>query len=299
MSISSAIPFARLVSVTHAAGRCATLLATVTLLAGPAMASLIVPPAQTSFGLGGGCTSTGKTIIVTGLDSDTCESVRGDPVQMQTFLNGNAPTAQTTVTAASFNVFGSTTLDYFVGVEGTATPPFVPAAIPVSFRVVIGADGDSLHGVDLSLAASVSNWSNVVGSVEIDHPFDDPAPTSSHFSAATSGTLQFEISEGNAIAEMSLTANCGVGVLDALTPGNGEVTCSADPLVGFDQAAFDAQYGTRSFNLAQYFDFVFSEGLAPPTPAPEPPSFVLLLSGGLAAFWFRRVRIKRRRASFS
>src|SRR6476660_5407108 len=88
MSISSAIPFARLVSVTHAAGRCATLLATVTLLAGPAMASLIVPPAQTSFGLGGGCTSTGKTIIVTGLDSDTCESVRGDPVQMQTFLNG-------------------------------------------------------------------------------------------------------------------------------------------------------------------------------------------------------------------
>jgi hypothetical protein len=61
------------------------------------------------------------------------------------------------------------------------------------------------------------------------------------------------------------------------------VTCTADPLVGFDQAAFDAQFGASSFILADYFGFVFSEGLAPVTPPAVPePSMLLLLATGLA-----------------
>jgi hypothetical protein len=67
------------------------------------------------------------------------------------------------------------------------------------------------------------------------------------------------------------------------------VQCSAavDPLIGFDQAAFDASMGDDTFALNQYYAFAFSENL----PIPEPRVYAMLLAGlGVMLCFARRFK---------
>lgn len=52
-----------------------------------------------------------------------------------------------------------------------------------------------------------------------------------------------------------------------------ECQAVADPVFKFDQAAFDAEMGSKTFPLADYFSFGFSPNLAT---VPEPSSLILL-----------------------
>jgi hypothetical protein len=67
--------------------------------------------------------------------------------------------------------------------------------------------------------------------------------------------------------------------------------CSAvvDPVLGFDQAAFDAQMGADTFPLAHNYEFVFSENVT--APIPEPRTYAMMLAGLMPIGWMARRRI--------
>jgi hypothetical protein len=58
------------------------------------------------------------------------------------------------------------------------------------------------------------------------------------------------------------------------------VAVSVDPVIKFDQQAFDNQQGSNTFNLSDYYEIVLSS----PTTVPEP-STLLLIGPGLAGLW--------------
>jgi hypothetical protein len=61
-----------------------------------------------------------------------------------------------------------------------------------------------------------------------------------------------------------------------------------DPLFEFDQAAFDAEMGANTFNLADNYSFGFSPNI-PISDTPEPSSLLLFGSGLLILVpWLRR-----------
>jgi hypothetical protein len=277
----------------------------VSMMASSATAGLVVPSAQSTFfscngdeqdpnqpvinasvaGLG---TANGNcTLLAAGASGTT---------QMKTFLTGDGPLAQTTVTAnagpppkGNYDINAHTTLTYYVGVEQTAPTPFPVSIVPVDFSAGVFALGT--HAV-ANLRSVVSGFENVSGGVSLEFNPGELFPTLDESLATLPTAVQFEVDEGPAIAQVFLDALCGV----ELQPSeSANVTCTADPLVGFDQAAFDAQFGPNSLQLADYFGFVFSDGLAPlpPSSAPEPATLALL-AGGLAAMCFRHSLVNRR-----
>lgn len=52
-------------------------------------------------------------------------------------------------------------------------------------------------------------------------------------------------------------------------------SAAADPTVEFDQASFDAQMGTSTFALNEYYEFAYSANL----PVPEPETYAMMLAG--------------------
>lgn len=94
---------------------------------------------------------------------------------------------------------------------------------------------------------------------------------------------------------VSTSAYCYNWVAPIDGQSNGAVAqCSAwvDPMFSFDQAVFDAQMGSDTFALADYYRLVFSENVptAPPSPMPLPSSMALAGAGLLGLVLSRRRR---------
>ena len=97
-------------------------------------------------------------------------------------------------------------------------------------------------------------------------------------SYANEHTLLFDFSQGDTVAQVDLSAECQFASLFA---GHGEVHCTAiaDPVFSFDQAAFDAQMGDKTFKLADFFAIEVSPGLDPVAGVPEPAAWALMIVG--------------------
>jgi hypothetical protein len=271
------------------------------LLTGPAMA---VPAAQSTFHQE--CTTPyPPDISTTGLASfpiGCTIPTSGDPAPAgatfsgtaRTFVAPDGPVATTDVTKTSgvgVAVFGVSLL-YYVGINQIATPPFMPSGIPVTFGISVGVLGENEGaGLVVGIATSrVDGFSNVSGDLYLEI---DETATNLDLFLGNSGDVLYDPSEGPAIARVFLTTLCGGGGGGIPGPA-AHITCTADPLIGFDQAAFDALEGSKTFPLAQYFAFVFSEGLAAPSPSPVPaPSTLLLVAAPLLGLIARRASKRR------
>jgi hypothetical protein len=73
-------------------------------------------------------------------------------------------------------------------------------------------------------------------------------------------------------------------------PDSGKAGAAVDPVLRFDQAAFDARYGAESFSLSEYYSLKVSENLVAPEPArvrlsvtPATSGFMLQWIGSLTA----------------
>ena len=185
-------------------------------------------------------------------------------------------------------------LVYFLKVFQTAPMPagMVVGPLPVSFhRSVFSSILGSQNGGQALASVCVG------GTIESGHPclsVDIDAGTAAQ---ADDVNLVFEFSTADLLAgtaadevDVDLQARCATS-----TSAGGSATChtTADPVVGFDQAAFDAAQGANTFPLTDFFGIQLSEGMEF---APEPREDAMC-AGALASLFLIALAEKRSRAS--
>jgi len=222
---------------------------------------------------------------------------------------GRGPTVTTKLSASGgsadpTNPFGAgaasdtATLDYYVTVLPLGALATTGLRIPVIFTDAGSLIGSaSTNGIVGGEARTFVRA--LTGELDVDgfrSSFDDEAsdtveegPLSASY--GQDHHLVFNFGEGDVVAKVTLTASCFYG---SIRVGGVTVDCSAsaDPFVAFDQAAFDAQMGDKTFNLSEAFRIVTSSGLDPTVSGvPEPASWALMITGfGLAGAMLRRRR---------
>lgn len=188
------------------------------------------------------------------VSSDTC-IVGPDPVSGLTWqgfgtaqtVDGDRPMAIATATAVSEEDPGSgaasggyfdaiATLDYFVRIEQTHLPPFMPSVIHLTAEARYAHSGSSNCG-------SVGQVTILRGNTLLLRwqPNTASPPTFTLDLSLPVGTLLYVLVSATA------TPFSGPGVLVS------NCTATTDPLFTFDQAAFDAEWGGASFPLEDYF----------------------------------------------
>jgi hypothetical protein len=150
-------------------------------------------------------------------------------------------------------------------------------------------------GCEANASASITdNTTGATQSANLSIPADG--------SATSSPVLQFNAYAGDTIT-IDLSTSFGLEGHDwfCSVPGSSpaqyyecggligaEGNVMADPLFEFDQAAFDAEMGANTFNLADNYGFSFSPNISE-SPIPEPSSLFLFGTGLLILLpWLRR-----------
>jgi len=110
---------------------------------------------------------------------------------------------------------------------------------------------------------------------------------------ATLNTIYYGVMQ----ASGSLTAaGCGPyncpGASGSTMAGSSSLFVNIDPIIRFNQAAFDARYGANSFNLEEYFRIDFSSNI-PAQPVPVPSSIFLIAPSLVGLIGFLRKRLNR------
>jgi hypothetical protein len=180
-------------------------------------------------------------------------------------------------------------LDYSVTLRKTGTTDFDPGIIPISFGAsgsgeVTGAWGR--FNADACVVGAVSGSCNAFhiqyeGSAD-SRSFSDMVTYDIRRDSLTATTYSYRVT-------LAATASAFAGT--ATGTEESSVSVMVDPIMGFDQAAFDTMYGTLSFQLSDYYTMEFSPNLT--AAIPEPETYAMLLAGlGLLGFMARRRKQK-------
>lgn len=136
---------------------------------------------------------------------------------------------------------------YDVGFEPLAAPSFTPPKISILFSANGEAD---LSGAD-------AGFFNIGSTLGVDNfPYAQFERNSRN--GALSGSYASSVTlwlAPDSTAQAYVYAACHVFKNN---PGSAECRANADPRISFDQAAFDAFYGSQSFDLASTYRIVFS-----------------------------------------
>jgi hypothetical protein len=185
------------------------------------------------------------------------------------------------------NAIFTSTIQYSFEIQPiNGTPPNAPSLVPILFSAQGSGFAQSI--------ASVGGRGSMARAEGITYIYGTPlyyGDTLFHFNVQAADDLNGATVSGgfDGTRPASLYTNYSYGVImTAWCQAYGlSASCSAavDPSVSFDQATFDAQMGTNTFALDQYYQFVFSPNL----PVPEPEAYALMLAGlGLVGFAARR-----------
>jgi hypothetical protein len=206
--------------------------------------------------------------------------------------DGSSPTAAASLTASGGDDFSGTglanvvtQLEYYVTVLPLGELATAGLKIPLAF-----ADAGFIHGnassTNLVGGEADTRLRAFAGDLTIDGAFSSlhDGVSGSEVGGALSQSygsnhsVVFDFSEGDAVAKVDLFASCHFGSQIA---GHGTVNCdaSADPFFGFDQAAFDLEMGSHTFNLSDFFRIEVSPGLEPAQGVPEPSVWWLMIAG--------------------
>jgi len=140
---------------------------------------------------------------------------------------------------------GEATLSYYMAVRESGTLPALVVTVPVTMDWTGHTSG-------------VGTWDSEI--------YASFAGTRS----STPGQVNLQLVPG-AQYLASIDAICTT--VAASNDPHSECQAVADPVFTFDQAAFDAEMGSKTFPLADYYSFGFSPNLAT---TPEPSSLILL-----------------------
>jgi uncharacterized protein (TIGR03437 family) len=144
--------------------------------------------------------------------------------------------------AASFA--GEALLDFYVAVDQIAAPPTPVTAIPVTFTT----KGEVVGGGNYSDMNSYAMAYGPDGT-----PYSLPLNSATVLMITPGASYKIELNAGcQAVANARQSSECQSVV---------------DPAVKFDQSAFDAEMGSNTFPLAEYYDFESSPNLAQDSPA--------------------------------
>jgi len=158
------------------------------------------------------------------------------------------------------NGWGGAFSTFYFSVDQIKVPSFAPIVLPIYFE----ADGEA----HVDGYGSYDVWAAILSSTPVSYSIaQEGQGISGSFSKTTTVDLQPNTAyavqigaEGSAFAEFGLSSS--------------RFVAGVDPTFGFDQTAFDAMYGSKSFPLAEYYSLDFSPNV-PASSAPEPNTALL------------------------
>ena len=214
--------------------------------------------------------------------------------------------ADSHVTVTNINgrasVLGSALTTFYWRLTLGADAPFMPTTVPVRFSA-FGEGSISGSGYEYGGQVKAETGLQWPGFALTQFSFD----SGEHYNFGSiarqfSGSTVLAIAPGNAIAGWVL-ASCRVSavgfVIDGVTPLplSSEATCTvtADPVLSFDQSAFDALYGPDAFQLSDYAQMEYSSNV--PVPEPATPQLWLMALATVGLDLGRRRLFARRQVS--
>jgi len=240
-----------------------------------------------------GCNVTGAIIGYPGNDyvaSAKVEAGTGySDGQGQAAVEASAGVASITAQSGSAGASGTAIVEYYAGLAISKPPP-----IPRNYYIPIKMTGQ-YGGYGFG---SLSSWGGLIRMKDWDslttvyeHYLPEPGTTWPPVDPnkpvlPVTDYIGTALIADSAIYQIHVDAWCNVTVKVEFV-SQGVCGAYADPVISLDQAAFDEQMGTDTFNLADYYELVFS-----PEPVPVPAAVWLFGSAllGLTGIGRRRSR---------
>jgi hypothetical protein len=202
----------------------------------------------------------------------------GGPLGGSGYVNVNATV---TVTNTKASAAASAKAEFYFLSKEKSTPSFTPSLLPVSFSAF--GSGSIAEGAGRFEALVTLGIPNLTGNAY--HIAYEGLTHQDQFQQTTTFWLPIGVEYVVTVLANAWAYNSAYAGQSARS----SVFAEADPIIFFDQAAFDAQYSGSSFKLSDYYELEFS-----PNAVPIPGAVWLLGSGLAGIIGFKKIQRNKR-----